>query len=231
MRMISNKKFPSLIVFWIILTGLPALCQDQRGGSVGFVRLLNAVHLGDGALIVSADGAPVRETGYQPGDVTGGIALKPGSHLLSFERDGLKKGETRIAVKPNETTILIPFAERVPATDGQPEHLIIRVLRLKQHDPENERTATFVSVSADPETRIEVMQSGGDWEPVHVRRLALTRTGIKQSKGYLPVRHNGQPLAEISVSQTGNHVLVLYDDAQGVLRSKNFSDHKYLSAE
>lgn len=229
MRLISDPPMIPAIAGILILSAIGssrALAQDT-----GFVRLLNAVHMGTGVLRVAVDDKPVRDAGYQPGDVTGGIALKPGNHVFTFEREGLRKGETRIAVKPDETTILIPFSERVPATAEQPEQRVIRILRLKQHDPENKRTATFVSVSAEPETRIEVMASGGDWQPVDVRRLGITRITIKQSKGYLPVRHNGKSLGEISVSQTGNHVLVLYDDAQGVMRSKTFGDHKFLSAE
>lgn len=214
------------------LSGLIILCFARaHGQQTGFVRLLNTVHVGAGPMRVAIDGKPVRDQGYQPDDLTGGIALAPGGHVVSFERDGLVKGAARVTVRPDETTILIPFAERVPATAERPEQWGIRILRLKQHDPENKRSATFVSVSSEPETRIEVMRSGGDWEPVDVCRLGLTRIDIKQSKGYLPVRYNGRLLTEISVSPVGNHVLVLYDDARGVMRSRTFGDHKYLGAE
>ncbi len=226
MRLISKGMIaPALVVLTI-------LCFARvHGQQAGFVRLLNTVHVGAGPMRVAIDGKPVRDEGYQPDDLTGGIAVVPGGHVVSFERVGLVKGAARVTVRPDETTILIPFAERVPATADRPEQWGIRILRLKQHDPENKRSATFVSVSAEPETRIEVMRSGGDWEPVDVRRLGLTRIGIKQSKGYLPVRSNGRLLTEISVSPAGNHVLVLYDDVRGVMRSRAFGDHKYLGAE
>jgi hypothetical protein len=229
--MISNMKY--CVFFSALLWLLPALvsAKDEGRGVPGFVRLLSSVSVGGGKLSVSIDGEPVREEGYQPGDVTGGIPVYAGVHRIQFKRDGVKPGETSVTVKAGETTILIPFAELVPAAGDEPAHWKIRILRLKQHDPETQRTATIVSVSARPEVALEVRQSRGKWETLHVKRLGFQRTEIRQARGYLPVRHDGSILSEISVGKSGNHVLVLYDDEKGELRATSFRDYKYLSAD
>ncbi len=114
------------------------------------------------------DGKAVRPDGYQLGNVTGGIALKPNTYKVAFRREGVKEGETRVRVAANDTTILIPFAEQIPASEGQPARWEIRILKLKQHETENKRTATFVSVSREPELKVEIRQANGKWEPVSV---------------------------------------------------------------
>jgi hypothetical protein len=232
--MTSNYPFAAvalMILPWLALSNGPARAQDTHAGPFGFVRLLDAVSVGSGKLDFQIDGKSVREDGYQPGNVTGGIALKPATHQVRFRRDGVKDGETRVTVVANDTTILIPFAEQIPASEGEPARWQIRILKLKQQETENKRTASFVSVARDPELKVEIRQSDSTWQAVQVTRLGIARADIRQSRGYLPVRCKDQKLAAISVAPTGNFVVVLYDDEQGRLRSKNFQDYKYLSPD
>jgi hypothetical protein len=209
----------------------PATAQDKSREKYGFVRLLNAVSAGTGNLTFLIDGAAVNETGYKLGGVTGGIALKPAGYRVAFRKEGVKEGETSIRVAADDTTILIPFAEQVPATDDEPAHWAIRILRLKQHAVEDARVASFVSVSRQPEITIEVRQSDRKWEAVMIKRLGIARIPIKQSKGYMPVKSGDLVLSAISVGGSGNYVSVLYDDENGNLKSRTFQDYKYLSAD
>ena len=61
--------------------------------------------------------------------------------------------------------------------------------------------------------------------------LSVARTKIKQSRGYVTVRCKGHEISTISVGAAGNFVSILYEDEDGVLRSKTFQDYKYLSAD
>jgi hypothetical protein len=207
------------------------LGQKPEQGPVGFVRLLNAVGVGTGGLDFSIDGKSIRPDGYQLGNITGGIALKPATYKVRFRREGVKEGETQVQVKADDTTILIPFAEEIPATEKEPVRWEIRILRLKQHESEDKRTASFVSVSREPELKVEIRQADGNWEAVFVKRLGVVRAEIKQSRGYMSVRCKDRDLSSISVGAAGNFVSVLYEDDKGVLRSKTFQDYKYLSAD
>ena len=209
----------------------PCRAQDSGREKYGFVRLLNAVSVGSGNLKFLIDGEAVNEDGYRLGGVTGGIALKPGSYRLTFRKEGVQEGTTNVRVAADDTTIMIPFAEEVPATDEKPAHWAIRILRLKQHDVEDKRVASFVSVSRQPEITIELRQSDRKWDTVMVKRLGIARVPIMQSKGYMPVKCGDLELSAISVGGEGNYVSVLYDDENGNLKSRTFQDYKYLSAD
>jgi hypothetical protein len=217
-----------LVFIWALLSAIALAESGPRGG---FVRIANGLARGTGPLTIEIDGRNVNANGYKPGAVTGGIGVPSGKHTFRFSRQGISEGNTRITIRPNETTILIPFAEEVPATNQQAAYWTIRVLRLKQHDPVEKRSATFVSVSRNPELRLEMRDPDGRWSPVFVKRLATTRAPILFPRGYVPLRGADGDLASIPIASKGNYVVLLYDDGDGKVRSLNFKDRKFLSAE
>jgi hypothetical protein len=143
----------------------------------------------------------------------------------------VKEGTTKVNVEKNQTVTLIPFAERVPATDQEPAHFAIRILRLKQKETQGARSASFVSVSGMPELLAELRAPSGDWAKVPVKRLAIGETPILYPEGYAPVRVNGKEMEPIPVGDPGNYVVVLYDDAEGNIKTVSFRDFKFLSAD
>ena len=226
----SNRLSAVLGVAFSLLAGT-SHGEESGHGPVGFVRLLDAVGVGTGKLEFMIDGKSMRPDDYQLGNMTGGIALKPGNHKMVFRREGVKDGVTQVLVVADDTTILIPFAEQVPATEMKPARWEIRIFKLNQQESEDKPMASFVSVSSEPELKVEMRQADGKWEPVFVKRLGVARTMIKQSRGYMSVRCKEHELSAVSVAAAGNFVSVLYDDENGVLRSKTFQDYKFLSAE
>ena len=223
------NQFLSLLA--LMLTCAGSGWSQEKPGKLGFVRLAHAVAPGTGPLTMKVDGKNFNEDGYNLGDVTGGVALKPGSHDIKIIREGVKEGSTKVTIGVDETTILIPFAERVPASDTEPAHWAIRVLRLKQLDPEFERSATFVSVSRNPEIKVEMRDPDGLWNPVFVKRLAVAQAPIKYPRGYVPLKVGEETLESVPVAAVGNYVVLLYDDAEEKLKSLNFRDFKFLSAD
>lgn len=195
------------------------------------MRLVNAVAIGTGKLEMLIDGEKVRDEGYKFGDVTGGIPKKPAAYKVSFRRDGVKSGETKVVLEKNETTTVIPFAELIPATPDKEAYWQIRILRLKQQEDKGMRTATIVNVTREPELKVEVRQQDGKWDSLVVKRLGLERTVIRQSTGYVPLRCGGKDLKPLSIGTSGNFVAVVYEDENGAILSQNFQDYKYLSAE
>ena len=205
--------------------------QDQAAERAGFVRLVNAVAQGSDKLQLLIDGEVMNPDGYQLGDVTGGIGLKPGAHQITLKRPGVNEGSTRLTVAADSTVTLIPFAEWVAATDGTSAHWAMRILRLKQMEPETKRSATFVSVSQAPEHEVEISAPNGNWNKVFVKRLAITRTPIHYPEGYVPLRGKFGALPSIPIGSPGNYVVVLYDDAEGKLQALSLQDYKYLSTD
>ncbi len=214
-----------------LLLVAPGSNAQEEPSKFGFIRLANAVAPGVGNLRWKINGESMSEKGYKLGEVTGGVALKPGSHSVTFSREGTEEGTTKVSVQLDDTTILIPFAERVPATDSKPAYWAIRVLRLKQREPDSGQHATFVSVSQNPEVRVEVSDTRGRWTPVSVKRLAVASTPLDYERGYVPIRTKTGDLESIPIGGPGNYVVLLYDDPEGGLKSLTFRDFKYLSAD
>ena len=208
----------------------PVTAHAAAADKVGFVRLVDAVAQGHDKLQLLIDGEAMNPDGYQLGDVTGGIGLKPGAHEITIKRPGVREGITRLSIVADDTITLIPFAEQVPATDDKPAHWAMRILRLRQMEPVAKRSATFVSVSQTPEHEVEIRAPNGIWTTVSVKRLAIARTPILYPEGYVPLRCKSGKLPSIPVGEPGNYVVVLYDDAAGHMQALNLQDYKYLSA-
>jgi len=204
---------------------------EPKTAAGGFIRLVNAVAIGTGQVTLTVDGENVRAKGYEFGDVTGGIGQRTGARKVSIKREGVEEGVTTVNLEKNQTVTLIPFAEKVPASDTKPAHYTIKILRLKQTSPDSGRTVTFVSVSGNPELKAEVRSEDGKWSSAFVKRLTIADLPLKYSQGYAPLRVNGESVTPIPIGGDGNYVIVLYDDAEGKVHSLCFMDFKYLSAD
>ena len=205
--------------------------EDAEAPPGGFIRLVNGVALGSGQVFLTINGENVRPSGYKLGDATGGIGLPVGSHKVTIKRDGVKEGTTTVVLAKNQTVTLIPFAEKVPASDEEPASFKIQILRLKQRDVDSGRRATFVSVSANPEIKIELQGEDGKWASSTVKRLSITEMPLNYTQGYAPARLNGVAIKPIPIGGSGNYVVVVHDDAEEKLQSLYFRDFKFLSAD
>lgn len=219
----------SKIILTFALTSVLTHAESTKGG--GFIRMVNAVAVGTGKVTLLVNGEDVRPKGYKFGDVTGGIGHGTGSQKVVIRREGVEDGVTTVNLEKDQTVTLIPFAEKVPATDSKPAHFTIKILRLKQTTPDSGRTVTFVSVSGTPELKAEIQGEDKSWTSTYVKRLTIAELPMTYSQGYAPLRVNGESITPIPISGDGNYVLVLYDDIEGKLQSLCFMDFKYLSAD
>ncbi len=220
----------TLLLFVAILSPLLA-AKDPTTPPTAFIRVVNGVAQGTGQLSVEIDGENMRPDGYKLGDATGGMGMKAGSHKVTFKRQGVKEGTTTVVLEKDQTVTLIPFAERVPATDQVPTHYEVRVLRLKQKDVESGRVATFASVSSAPELKIELGTKDHKMISDVIKRLTIVEMPLSYTVGYAPVSVNDTPIEPLPIGSAGNYVIVLYDDAVGKVQSIYFRDFKFLSAD
>lgn len=205
--------------------------QGDGERKVGFIRLIHAVSVGEGKLTLSLNGADVYPTGYNLGDATGGIGVDTGRCEVVVSRDGVETGKTTVDIAAGETTTVIPFAEKVPATDDKPMHWEIRILRLKQTKPEKGRNAIFVSVSAQPEIRVEMRDPDGEWHARMIERFDTETLSIRYPEGYVPLRVGERPLQPIPVMDEGTYVVVLFDNPDEELTSVSFRDYMFVTSE
>jgi hypothetical protein len=218
----------------LFLAGIQLLSVAEETAEnlpTGFIRLVNGVAGGEGNVKLEIDGQDMRPKGYKLGDATGGIGLRPGARKVTIRKTGVKEGSTTIQLDKDQTVTVIPYAEKIPASDQEPGHLAIRILRLKQKSVDEGRTATFVSVSANPELKVELQGDDGKWATVFVKRLSIGETPLTYSVGYAPTKVNGKAIKPIPIGGPGNYVIVLYDDPEGNVQSIYFRDFKFLSAD
>jgi len=220
-------------IFSWVLALLPwvAAAQELEPGKIGYIRLVHAVAPGEGLLKLELDGADIYPDGYELGAVTGGIGVATGRCKVRVTKEGVKPGETEVEVEAGGTTTVIPFAERIPATDDEPAHWQVRILRLKQVEEEQGRNATFVSVAAQPELAVEMRDPDGTWNKYFVKRFGTTRAPMKYPEGYVPLRLGERELPAIPVMDEGNYVVVLHNDGEGEVGALSFRDFKELTAE
>ncbi|MBK1826493.1 hypothetical protein [Haloferula rosea] len=218
---------------WVaVLLCFGSLASAQEGEKkVGFIRLIHALAPGEGKLSLLLNGVDVYPSGYQLGNATGGIGVDAGRCKVVIRRDGVTEGTTTVDVEVGETTTVIPFAERIPATDDEPAHWQIRILRLKQTKKQEGRVATFVSVSAQPELAVEMREPEGGWTKQFVKRFGTANLPMNYPEGYVPLRVGDQKLSPIPVMDEGTYVVVLFDDEEGKVSSISFRDFMHLTAE
>ncbi len=205
--------------------------QDKPANPTGFIRLVNGVAEGSGKIQLMIDGDDMRPEGYKLGDATGGMGLRAGAHKVVIKKEGLEDGSTTVVLEKDQTVTLIPFSEKVPASDKRPAYFRIQILRLKQNEVQTGRLATFVSVSANLEIKVDLQDESGKFASANVKRLAIAELPLNYSEGYAPAKVNGVAISPIPIGGAGNYVVVLYDTPEGKVGSVYFRDFKFVSAD
>jgi hypothetical protein len=228
MKMISKIFAATLCMFGVIASASGKATSPE----VGFLRIINAIAPGDGTTRVLIDGEELFPKGYQLGQRSGGIGLAAGPHTVTLQKNGVESGTTKIDLKSGEILSLIGFAEKIPATDDHaPQRWTTKILRLKQSDPERGFRMTLLSVCDLDEVKVEAIIPGkSDITTAHVKRLATAAIDLGNTRSEAMVKVGGEVITTISPDEPGNHVVVLYQDADGKIRALTFFDPKFVIA-
>lgn len=215
-----------------MLAGLSSASGKEVSPEIGFLRIINAIAPGNGATRVLIDGEDLFPKGYQLGQRSGGIGLATGPHTITLQKNGVESGTTKIDLKSGETLSLIGFAEKIPATDDHaPQRWTTKILRLKQSDPESGYRMTLLSVCDLDEVKVEANIPGKNEIPMAcVKRLATAAINLGGTRNEAMVRVGGEIITTVSPDEPGNHVVVLYQGADGQIRALTFFDPKFVIA-
>lgn len=228
MKTISKIFVATLCMF---ASMLPAIGKEGSP-EVGFLRIINAIAPGNGTTRVLIDGEDLFPKGYQLGQRSGGIGLAAGSHTVTLQKNGVEIGTTKIDLKSGETLSLIGFAEKIPATDDHaPPRWTTKILKLKQSDPERGFRMTLLSVCDLDEVKVDAIIPGKkDIPTAHVKRLSTAVIDLGSTRSEAMVKVGGEIVTTVSPDEPGNHVVVLYQDAEGKVRALTFFDPKFVIA-
>ncbi len=199
---------------------------------VGFLRIINAIAPGNDTTRVLIDGEDLFPKGYQIGQRSGGIGLAAGTHTVTLQKNGVESGTTKIDLKSGETLSLIGFAEKIPAADDDaPPRWTTKILKLKQSDPEHGFRMTLLSVCDLDEVKVDAIIPGQkDITIAHVKRLSTAAIDLGSTRSEAMVKVGGEIISTVSPDEPGNHVVVIYQDAEGKIRALTFFDPKFVIA-
>jgi hypothetical protein len=214
-----------------MITGVMHVMGNEPSSEVGFLRIINAITQGHGTTRVLIDGEDLYPKGYQPGQRSGGIGLAVGSHTVTFEKNGVKSGTTKIDLSAGETITLIGFAEKIPTDDDDgPARWMTKILKLKQSDPEHGYRMTLLSVCEADEVTVDATIAGKTIATAHVKRLKSAHIDLGASRNEAMIKVGGRIITTVSPDEPGNHVVVLYQDEAGKVRALTFFDPKFVIA-
>lgn len=228
MKTISKIFAVTLCMFSSMLSAI----GKEGSPEVGFLRIVNAIAPGNGTTRVLIDGEDLFPKGYQLGQRSGGIGLAAGPHSVTLQKNGVEIGTTKIDLKSGETLSLIGFAEKIPATDDHaPPRWTTKILKLKQSDPERGFRMTLLSVCDLDEVKVDAIIPGKkDIPTAHVKRLSTAVIDLGSTRSEAMVKVGGEIVTTVSPDEPGNHVVVLYQDAEGKVRALTFFDPKFVIA-
>ena len=228
MKMISKIFAAALCMFGVISSANGKATSPE----FGFLRIINAIAPGNGTTRVLIDGEELFPKGYQLGQRSGGIGLAAGPHTVTLQKNGVESGTTKFDLKSGETLSLIGFAEKIPATDDHaPPRWTTKILKLKQNDPERGFRMTLLSVCDLDEVKVDAIIPGQkDITTAHVKRLTTAAIELGNTRSEAMVKVGGEIITTVSPDEPGNHVVVLYQDAEGKIRALTFFDPKFVIA-
>jgi hypothetical protein len=228
MKMISKILAATLCLFGVISSANGKATSPE----VGFLRIINAIAPGNGTTRVLIDGEELFPKGYQLGQRSGGIGLAAGPHTVTLQKNGVESGTTKFDLKSGETLSLIGFAEKIPATDDHaPQRWTTKILKIKQSDPERGFRMTLLSVCDLDEVKVDAIIPGQkDITIAHVKRLSTAVIDLGSTRSEAMVKVGGEIISTVSPDEPGNHVVVIYQDAEGKIRALTFFDPKFVIA-
>lgn len=228
MKMISKIFAATLCMFASMFSAI----GKEGSPEVGFLRIINAIAPGNDTTRVLIDGEDLFPTGYQLGQRSGGIGLAAGTHTVTLQKNGVESGTTKIDLKSGETLSLIGFAEKIPATDDNaPPRWMTKILKLKQSEPERGFRMTLLSVCDLDEVKVDAIIPGQkDITIAHVKRLSTAAIDLGSTRSEAMVKVGGEIISTVSPDEPGNHVVVIYQDAEGKIRALTFFDPKFVIA-
>jgi hypothetical protein len=228
MKMISKIFAATLCMFASMLSAI----GNEGSPEVGFVRIINAIAPGNGTTRVLIDGEDLFPKGYLLGQRSGGIGLAAGPHTVTLQKNGVESGTTKIDLKSGETISLIGFAEIIPATyEDAPPRWTTKILKLKQSDPERGFRMTLLSVCDLDEVKVDaIIPEKKDITTAHVKRLSTADIDLGSTRSEAMVKVGDGIITTVSPDEPGNHVVVLYQDADGKIRALTFFDPRFVVA-
>lgn len=218
--------FNSLLI--PVVSTVTAFAQT-RESSAGFLRVVNLVAPGEGTLHVKLDGEELFPRGYELGQRTGGIGLPPGGHVLELSKNGVERAKEKVVVSADETVSVLAYAEKLPSKrEGESPRWETKLRKLPAATSGEGYRLSLVSVCDREELVVRTfVETKRGTETTSLKRFQMSEIDLGRGRGGVEIRFGTEALASVSLDEPGRYIVILYEDAKGVVRSFSFYDPKY----
>lgn len=219
-----------LVNFFLIVV----FCFATSGAdeAPGYLRLVNLIDFeGAGLTNCSIAGVDVYPKGYQSGQSTGGIGLKPGNVEVVVSNPGCKAFTQNIEIVSGRTESILIYSLPEFDEDGELVGYKIEIVRLRQRSPVKGITFSFLSVIPNTQQRVRYgRRDTKNWKEATLNYMKIKRVSVPSKK--IPVDifvppGSENPAESISADSTGNYVVILYPTATGEVGISQFYDPNF----
>jgi hypothetical protein len=197
--------------WFFLFLGITILPAQQAGQGVGFVRFVNAVGV-EGKLDIRMEGSSVREGGFAPGDMTGGVGLTEGSHRFAFAHPGCSGAEMQLKVEPRITRTVVLVHEEKKNKDGEVVEKMIKAREFPARERDRKSSVTLYSFSTQPVLTMrgfinnklpgqDIVLKTGESTVIHLPASGDFLLGLGQAK-----------LLALTLEDPGHYAAVVFDD-------------------
>lgn len=186
----------------ILLTG-PLVAQDQP--EFGFLNIIHAIPDGGNCQILIND-LTVNEQGFRPGDFTGGLMLKSGSHRLRIDFTGKESAVGTINIETGKTSAYAIYNHA--AVNPRTNEIVntIRITRLEPASSDGYHLEAVALTSEIPRIRI----SERHFELKHLKSVPIE--GWNGSP--FAVFNGAEQLGTLAVEEKGSYVILVGRNAE-----------------
>lgn len=177
----------------------------QENPEFGFLNVIHAIPEG-GTCQILINGIKVNEAGFRPGDFTGGLMLKTGSHKIEIDFKDKEPATGEINIETGKTSAYAIFNHiALDPKTKEPEYTI-RITRLQPASPEGYHLEA-VSLSEEI-TSIRIANRSFDLK-------YLKSIPIKDWNGSpFTVTHGAEKLGSLAVEEKGTYVILVGRNAE-----------------
>lgn len=203
-----------------LMAWMAVACAYAQEQAPGFLRLVNAVAVGEGNLTLRIDGENYYPKGYATGQASGGIGLPAGRHRIELSMAGIAGANHTLDLQAGTTVTLVAAAE---ATDPLQQHwrLVMKPLSAVASSHYELRCVSLCRV--DELMVTAAMEGKKAAEPLRLRRWAAESIRLGKHRGRAVVRIGPQS-ATLDLDDPGCYTLVIYQTVGGEVRWISYFD-------
>lgn len=189
--------------FLALFLALPTMAQENP--EFGFLNMIHAIPEGGNCQIL-INGIKVNEAGFKPGDFTGGLMLKTGSHKIEIDFKDKEPATGEIRIETGKTSAYAIF-----------NHV---ALNPKTKEPENTIRITRLQPASRDGYHLEAVSLSEGISRIRIAERTIELNYLKSvtidgwNGSPFAVNHGAEKLGSLAVEEKGTYVILVGRNAE-----------------